>query len=193
MKKHLTITFIILFSFFLVTACTVSPESDSSASVQPDSDLASLYQEIDNSGHHVGIAYIGYAGYDMTQNELSDFIRNSQLAEKYDFLCDAPVVSAGGAELYAVVSVDKNSTVNIFPAEPNERGQYDIQSSDALYSAGGAGCFILRCNMSEIHSNVCIMITSGNEKSAVYPMLSGMDGHISSENCYDFSIYPADE
>ena len=47
----------------------------------------------------------------------------------------------------------------------------------------------MRCNESEIHSNVSLFFEKGNSSFSVFPMLSGMDGHLVAENFYDFSIY----
>ena len=49
---------------------------------------------------------------------------------------------------------------------------------------------ILRCNMSEIHSNVMVSVQKQNMSVQYHPMVSLKDGHLATEAyCYDFSIY----
>ena len=52
---------------------------------------------------------------------------------------------------------------------------------------------ILRCNMSEIHSNVMVSVQKQNMSVQYHPMVSLRDGHLAAEAyCYDFSIYDND-
>ena len=49
---------------------------------------------------------------------------------------------------------------------------------------------ILRCNVSEIHSNVMVSVQKQNMSIQYHPMVSLKDGHLAAEtHCYDFSIY----
>ena len=52
---------------------------------------------------------------------------------------------------------------------------------------------ILRCNMSEICSNVLVLAEKQNLSVKYHPMVSLKDGHLAAEpHCYDFSIYNDD-
>ena len=77
--------------------------------VQKDTDLSKLQKTILDNKEAVGIAYIGYVGHEANEKEVLNFVKNSQYADKYDFLCESPLVNAGGAELYAVVIADLNT------------------------------------------------------------------------------------
>ena len=166
-------------------------DSSSETTVQNDTDLSKLQKTILDNKEAVGIAYIGYVGYEADEKEVLDFLKNSQYAEKYDFLCESPLVNAGGAELYAVVIADTEYSASVYRAEITDNGEYSVKTENALYNYSGNGIdyFLLRCNESEIHSNVSLYFKKGNDSFSVFPMLSGMDGRLVAEKFYDFSVY----
>ena len=159
--------------------------------VQKDTDLSKLQKTILDNKEAVGIAYIGDVGHEANEKEVLNFVKNSQYADKYDFLCESPLVNAGGAELYAVVIADVKYNASVYRAEITDNGEYSVKTDDALYNYSGKGIdyFLLRCNESEIHSNVSLYFKKGNDSFSVFPMLSGMDGHLVAEKFYDFSVY----
>ena len=166
-------------------------DSSSETTVQNDTDLSKLQKTILDNKEAVGIAYIGYVGYEADEKEVLDFLKNSQYAEKYDFLCESPLVNAGGAELYAVVIADTEYSASVYRAEITDNGEYSVKTENALYNYSGNGIdyFLLRCNESEIHSNVSLYFKKGNDSFSVFPMLSGMDGRLVAEKFYDVSVY----
>lgn len=159
--------------------------------VQKDTDLSKLQKTILDNEEAVGIAYIGYVGHEANEKEVLNFVKNSQYADKYDFLCESPLVNAGGAELYAVVIADVKYSASVYRAEITDNGEYSVKTDNALYNYSGNGIdyFLLRCNESEIHTNVSLYFKKGNDSFSVFPMLSGMDGHLVAEKFYDFSVY----
>ena len=159
--------------------------------VQNDTDLSRLQKTILDNNESVGVAYIGYVGYEANEQEVYSFLDNSQYADKYDFLCGSPLVNVGGAELYAVVIADTEYIASVYRAEITDNGEYSVKTDDAIYKYSGYGIdyFLLRCNESEIHSNVSLSFKKENDSFSVFPMLSGMDGQLVDGNYYDFSIY----
>ncbi len=157
-----------------------------------DPKLLSLRKEIRANACPVGMAFLGFVTEDTTGNELRSFLKSSQYAEKYDFLAEAPFVDAGGTELYAVVTAEKECRASVYRAALNDSGEYDVQTDDALYEESGMDCFLLRCNVSDIHANAVISFKTDDTIFSVFPMLSGVDGRLVAENCYDFSIYAED-
>ena len=159
--------------------------------VQNDTDLSRLQKTILENNESVGIAYIGYVGYEANEQDVYNFVNGSQYANKYDFLHNSPLVNAGGAELYAVVIADTEYLASVYRADITDNGEYSVNTDDALYDYSGKGIdyFLLRCNESEIHSNVSLYFKKGNDSFSIFPMLSGMDGHLVAEKFYDFSIY----
>ena len=166
-------------------------DTSPTTTVQNDTDLSKLQKTILDNKEVVGIAYIGYVGHEASEKEVLNFVKNSQYADKYDFLCESPLVNAGGAELYAVVIADVKYSASVYRADITDNGEYSVKTDDALYNYSGNGIdyFLLRCNESEIHSNVSLYFKKGNDSFSVFPMLSGMDGHLVAEKFYDFSVY----
>ncbi len=159
--------------------------------VQNDTDLSRLQKTILENNESVGIAYIGYVGYEANEQDVYNFVNGSQYADKYDFLHNSPLVNAGGTELYAVVIADTEYPASVYRADITDNGEYSVNTDDALYDYSGKGIdyFLLRCNESEIHSNVSLYFKKGNDSFSIFPMLSGMDGHLAAGRFYDFSIY----
>ena len=166
-------------------------EATTEASVQKDTDLSKLQNTILDNKESVGIAYIGYVGYEADEEGILNFVKDSQYADKYDFLCGAPLVNVGGAELYAVVIADTKYSVSVYRAEITDNGEYSVNTDNTLYNYNGNGIdyFLLRCNESEIHSNVSLSFKKENDSFSVFPMLSGMDGKLVDGKYYDFSMY----
>lgn len=207
-KKAAVSVLILLLGFAMFSGCTPEPSentgdssgtsNNSSTAVpsdtveQDDPKLLSLHKTIDESGYQAGMAYIGFVTSEATESEMRIYLKSSQYAEQYAFLCDAPLIDAGGVELYAVVTTRKDRSVSVYPADISEDGKYDVHTDKALYEGKGKDCFLLRCNISELHSNVAILFKTGDESFYVYPMLSGKDGWFDNPDFYDFSIYADD-
>ena len=203
LSKYILTILIVLAVIAAFSGCEAKPSDDPDltenkttdvshlTTVQNDTDLSRLQKTILDNNESVGIAYIGYVGYEANEQEVYSFLDNSQYADKYDFLCESPLVNAGGAELYAVVIADVKYSASVYRAEITDNGEYSVKTDDALYNYSGNGIdyFLLRCNESEIHSNVSLYFKKGNDSFSVFPMLSGMDGHLVAEKFYDFSVY----
>ena len=202
-NKYIITLLIALIMIASASGCRAKPTDNSdltesqttgtspATAVQKDTDLSKLQKTILDNKEAVGIAYIGYVGHEANEKEVLNFVKNSQYADKYDFLCESPLVNAGGAELYAVVIADVKYSASVYRAEITDNGEYSVKTDDALYnySENGIDYFLLRCNESEIHSNVSLYFKKGNDSFSVFPMLSGMDGHLVAEKFYDFSVY----
>ena len=71
-----------------------------------------------------------------------------------------------------------------------EEGEYLDDLNSPYYRGQENEIIILRCNVSEIHSNVMVSVQKQNMSVQYHPMVSLKDGHLAAENhCYDFSIY----
>ena len=154
-----------------------------------DPGVLDLCEKIDESGYQAGMAYIGFVDSQATEGEIRSCLESSPYVELYAFLCDTPLIDADGTELYAVVTRGKDCSASVYTAQINENGTYDVHNDQALYEGKGEDCFLLRCNKSELHSNVSILFQTGDESFEVFPMLSGKDGHLDAMGVYDFSIY----
>ena len=155
-----------------------------------DSQFLSLCEEIEANGYQAGIAYIGFVGPGTTENEIRSYLENSQYAEKYAFLYDAPIVDAGGVDLYAVVTTGKDQCVSVYPAAVNEDRTYEVHTDQVLYEGKGRDYFLVQCNTGgEIYTSVSILFQTGDAHFSVDPLLTGVDGRLTDLGCYDFSIY----
>ena len=184
----------------LLSGCAVTPggtsntpqggstDKPSEITEQADPKLLSLQKEIRNNACPAGIAFLGFVTEDATESDLRSFLKSSQYAEKYAFLADAPFVDAGGTELYAVVTAEKECCASVYRAAINDSGEYDVQTDNALYDGSGTDCFLLRCNVSDIHANAAVSFKTGDTIFSVFPMHSGTDGRLVAEGCYNFSL-----
>ena len=156
--------------------------------VKTDQKLLSLCNKIKENNFQAGMAFIGGIEKKFSKKEIREFIKSSLYAEKYSFLCDAPIVDAGGTELYAVVTASQQCQASVYRAKMTDNGEYDITMDKALYEGKGFDCFLLRCNISDIHSNSVVSFKNGDKIFSVFPMISGSSGKLVAENCYDFSV-----
>lgn len=169
-----------------------STDKPSEITEQTDPKLLSLQKDIRDNACPAGMAFLGYVGENAAESDLRSFLKSSQYAEKYAFLADAPFVDAGGTELYAVVTAEKECRASVYRAAINDSGEYDVQTDNALYEGSGTDCFLLRCNVSDIHANAVVSFRTGDTIFSVFPMRSGADGRLVAEGCYDFSLYAED-
>lgn len=184
----------------LLSGCTATPNdppdgsTDKSSEIteQTDPKLLSLQKEIRDNACPAGMAFLGFVTEDAAESDLRSFLKSSQYAEKYAFLAEAPFVDAGGTELYAVVTAEKECCASVYRAALSDSGEYDVQTDNVLYEGNGADCFLLRCNVSDIHANAVVSFKTGDTILSVFPMRSGMDGRLIADGCYDFSLYAED-
>ncbi|HAX83998.1 MAG TPA: hypothetical protein DCY15_05905 [Ruminococcaceae bacterium] len=199
-KKFAALATVLLFGIAMLTGCGATQPSNSDTTavattaaqaettVKTDQKLLSLRNEIKENNFQAGMAFIGGISKDIGEKELREFMKSSLYAVKYSFLCDAPIVDAGGTELYAVITPKMSCRASVYKAEMNGRGEYDIFTDKALYKGKGMDCFLLRCNVSDLHSNAVVSFKNGDKVFSVFPMISGANGKLIAENCYDFSV-----
>ena len=158
-----------------------------------EENLAILQDIIRENECQVGIAFLGYTNEAADASEILEYTRQEELAAAYPFLQDGTVVDAGGFEIYAVVPGD-DCRISIYPAQAAEEGEYSDDLNAPWYMGQENEVIILRCNMSEIHSNVMVSVQKQNMNVQYHPMVSLKDGHLAKEAyCYDFSMYAQEE
>ena len=81
------------------------------------------------------------------------------------------MVDAGGYEIYAIVPGD-DCRVSVYPAQPTEEGEYLDDLNSPYYRGQENEIIILRCNVSEIHSNVMVSVQKQNMSIQYHPMVS---------------------
>ena len=154
-----------------------------------DENLAILQDIIRENECQAGMAFLGYTYEGAEEAEILEYTRQGEVAAAYPFLQDGTVVDAGGYEIYAIVPGD-DCRVSVYPAQPTEEGEYLDDLNAPYYTGQENEIIILRCNVSEIHSNVMVSVQKQNMSVQYHPMVSLKDGHLAAEtHCYDFSIY----
>ena len=154
-----------------------------------DENLAILQDIIRENECQAGMAFLGYTYEGAEAAEILEYTRQGEVAAAYPYLQDGTVVDAGGYEIYAIVPGD-DCRVSVYPAQPTEEGKYLDDLNSPYYTGQENEIIILRCNVSEIHSNVMVSVQKQNMSVQYHPMVSLKDGHLAAEtHCYDFSIY----
>ena len=188
MKKHSVAVCVcaVLLSFGIHGECM---REVSAKAPGADENLAILQDIIRENECQAGMAFLGYTYEGAEAAEILEYTRQGEVAAAYPFLQDGTVVDAGGYEIYAIVPGD-DCRVSVYPAQPTEEGEYLDDLNAPYYTGQENEIIILRCNVSEIHSNVMVSVQKQNMSVQYHPMVSLKDGHLAAENhCYDFSIY----
>lgn len=155
-----------------------------------DKETESLRRRITENGCTAGVGFIGYIDSESSEETVHDFVIGSDLSEAFPFLKNCKTVLAEGAELYAVVPANKDTAVTVYPTEISDEGNYVDRKDAPIYTGAPGETVILRCNLSEIYSNVLISVSDGTNTGEFRPMLSMKDGRLATEPlCYDFSVY----
>lgn len=179
------------------TAPTVpsTGEQTSTPPTEPEADaLTLLRQEIAGAQCEAGLAFLGYVGYDSTREEVEAFVAQGPLAEKYPFLTQAPVVLAPGQELYALIPGRETQSLQVYPSGISLEGEYEDDRNTLLFDGEPGQILLLRCNESEVFSNVLVSLFGGTDILEFRPSVSLKDGHLAAlPGVYDFSLYEDDE
>ena len=176
----------VLFSFSNYGECVREVSAQTSGA---EENLAILQDIIRENECQAGMAFLGYTYENADTSEILEYTRQEELAAAYPFLQDGTVVDAGGYEIYAIVP-GLDCKISIYPTQVTEEGEYLEDLNNPWYMGQENEVIILRCNMSEIFSNVMVSVQKQNMSVQYHPMVSLKDGHLAAEtHCYDFSIY----
>lgn len=176
----------VLFSFSNYGECVREVSAQTSGA---EENLAILQDIIRENECQAGMAFLGYTYENADTSEILEYTRQEELAAAYPFLQDGTVVDAGGYEIYAIVP-GLDCKISIYPAQVTEEGEYLEDLNNPWYMGQENEVIILRCNMSEIFSDVMVSVQKQNMSVQYHPMVSLKDGHLAAEAyCYDFSIY----
>ena len=200
MKKIvLFITFTLC--FLLISGCGKTPQKPSDETEKPESTtqteataLERLQDRIAGNECMLGVGFIGYIDSESDEKAVQEFVNGSALASAYSFLKGLDEVVIEGSELYAFVPAGKAAVITVYYAEISEDGSYIDRKDSPLYIGDAGEAVVVRCNLSEISSNVLISVMDDANTLEYHPMLSMRDGHVATESgCYDFSDYEMTE
>lgn len=165
-------------------------DAESDDMKEEDSELAVLRKNILDSESNIGVAFIGYVDSESTEADLYTYLAASETGQKYPCLSEAPLVMMEGQELYAIVPPNEEWTVTVYPSMITDDGTYEDILNAPIYTGDPGEVLLVRCNLSEIYSNVLIVSTDGVAAISFRPSLSMEDGHlVAIAGVYDFSVY----
>lgn len=152
--------------------------------------FAALQKKIAQSGSAVAVAFIGYVDSESSEADLRAYVAGSETGKEYPSLSSAPLYMAEGQELYAIIPPNDKGTIIVYPSMITEDGEYADDKSNPLHVGEPGEPLLLRCNLSEIYSNVLIAATDGGGAMDFRPSLSMENGHLQEiAGVYDFSTY----
>lgn len=211
MKRKALLLFAVIILVCSLCGCVVLPgeknpypdgtdtSADSSVKDTDDTDddttaenasLTALQTVINQSGSVAGIAFIGYVDSESSEVDLRAYYAGSETGKAYPDLVHAPLYMAEGQELYAIVPPNDKGTIIVYPSMITEDGEYADDKSNPLCIGDPGEVLLLRCNLSEIYSNVLIAVTDGGGALDFRPSLSMENGHLTEiAGVYDFSKY----
>ena len=207
MKKVFCLFFTAVLLACFLCGCSVLPEkapsypdgsqvSDGSSLKEPDSTtaedpaLTALQQKINYNSKGAGVAFIGYVDSESSEVDLRAYYAGSETGKAYPDLVHAPLYMAEGQELYAIIPPNDKGTIIVYPSTMTDDGEYADDKSNPLCIGEPGEALLLRCNLSEIYSNVLITATDGFGAIDFRPSLSMENGHLQEiTGVYDFSVY----
>ena len=128
-----------------------------------------------------GMAFLGYIGEEnVSAQDILDYAEQTDYWYYYPFLQNAAVVDAGGCEIYVIVPASEWS-VFVYPSEMTEEAKYKDDLEAPYYEGSPDEVILLRCNISEIYSNVMVSVREGNMSVTYRPAVSLKDGHLAKE------------
>ena len=152
--------------------------------------LTALRQKINYHSKGAGVAFIGYVESESSEVDLRAYYASSATGKAYPDLVRAPLYMAEGQELYAIIPPNDKGTIIVYPSTMTDDGEYADDKSNPLCIGKPGEVLLLRCNLSEIYSNVLISVTDGGGAVLFRPSVSLKDGHLTNDlPVYDFSIY----
>ena len=188
-------------TLMLLTACGVwadtTPVPDGAESPVPQEPLAdeqeqetdsaalsALRQAATEANCPCAVAYLNFTF------DAADFPAiPDALAESCPFLADAVCVDAGGDDIYAIVPSDPEAAVKVYDCSTRT----ETEAAKVLAFTGRGDIVLLRCNESDIMSNVFVHVV--NRYGTIFefePFLSLENGRLGTTGVYDFTEYPLD-
>lgn len=208
--KKTALLMALIFCILMLAGCAGKPQEPSGGTEAPvsnteagsaagetqpvKSELDNLRSDIARSGCTLGVGFIGYIDSASDEKAVQQFVNGSALAGGYPFLKELNEVVLDGSELYAIVPASEDAVITLYYAEMSEDGNYIDHTEWHLFIGDPGEAIVLRCNLSEIHSNVLISVKDGADTLEFHPTLSMKDGHVAAEpGCYDFTDYEMTE
>ncbi len=163
-------------------------------------------QMLFDEGYVAGVLFLGYV--DAGAGDLDDdrdyyqsIFEEQGYLEDFPFLAEIPASNfvhiEYGQELYCIIPQDETAAVSVNQWIVNEKNDFKGESGEVLYHSENGSPILLKCNVSEIVSDVEVLIVDNKGNKLQWcPYISGMDGHVVAEaaegEIFDFTSYPND-
>ena len=165
-----------------------------------NSDYADLMNTLAWAETVCGVAYVGFVE-GTSGDGYGAIIEESGLMEYYSFVSEIPserFVETDGYEIYCIVPASLDYSVKVEEVSlPENTEAWEPIVGEIIYESTTGEPILLKCNESDIFTNVLVTITTpdGKEKK-ISPYLSLMDGSLAGINedesglfAYDFTSY----
>ena len=143
--------------------------------------------KVDVQDKQLAAAFLGYG------TDYESLERKAEYEREYPFIKEINkmhYVSYEGDEFFVIVPESEKWRISIYTLAYNEKTK-QMEEGKCLYEAQDGTPILLKCNLSDIMSNVRISISAGLEAFSWEPSVSLMEEAALSESpmVYDFSLY----
>ena len=150
--------------------------------------------ELKQGDYKLGVSFIGCAGNYAGETLIELFEDTRREREDLNFMQElgkCHVVKQPGEEVYVLVPADESYVISVYNLE---WGDYDPdvypKRGELRYTGAPGEIVIVRCNQSDIMSNIEISMDMNGTEYVYNPTLSLENGHLEEvPGVYDFSIY----
>lgn len=187
MKKLFGLLGILLLGAYAVSV-QAEETTDRTILVEEDSDLSLHRQTLSEENCICGVIFLGAVDglsgdYAVDQSCMEQVVKDSGYPEEFTFLADIPderiVETEYGCEVYCIYPCDPNATVAVYKYVYDDPDDYTGRIGDVLYRSESGDPILLRCNQSDIMSDVEIhIVDSGGNVLVWQPSLSLKDGSV---------------
>ncbi len=107
-----------------------------------------------------GIVFLGYFE---DYNEYSEEIQSSPYLDEYEFLGELSkeefITVSEGTQTFAIIPADTIAAVTVYKLEYDE-GLNEASNGDVLYNSSNVKPFVVKCNSSDIFTDMNIVLTA---------------------------------
>ena len=166
------------------------PESSETPENEPvtlDQSYADLIENLSWGEAVCGVAYVGFVEGPLGEGYRAIIEEQKELMEWYPFVANIPAeqfVETDGYDLYCIVPTSLDCSVKVEEVSiPENTEAWEPIIGEVIYESETGEPILLKCNESDIFSNVLVTITTpdGVEKK-ISPYLSLMDGSLAGIN-----------
>ncbi len=173
------------------TVGAVENKNSTTAFAQTESiELKALREKIKSENKSVGVAFVDYVGGSLSDEDVATYFEHTEILKEYPFLKDAQMKVLSGEQLFVFVPADEKGVITLYATDLTDEGEVEVKKDKAIYVGKAGMPLAVRCNVSEVYSNILVSVTDGDKTCEFHPTVSLADGVTLDlqDGCYDFSI-----